>query len=121
MSKIRSSKLAITKISIGVVVAVALVAVFACEQKESINSGLVEESVNSEQSAIRMTIEGDKIKIQGSDSDYKKIEDIRFKHMAIPKQEAEQILNKTEYLAKKITSEAATLMGDKILHEIIVL
>jgi TonB family protein len=66
MSKIKSSKLAISKIVIGVLVAVALVIAFACEQKESV------EIKTDQQDGITIisTIQDDgKIKIEGSKED----------------------------------------------------
>jgi TonB family protein len=66
MSKIKSSKLAISKIVIGVLVAVALVIAFACEQKESV------EIKTDQQDGITIisTIQDNgKIKIEGSKED----------------------------------------------------
>ena len=66
MSKIKSSKIAITKITFGVLVAVALIIAFACEQKESIEN----KSVNSGESTIVSTIQDDgKIKLEGTSDD----------------------------------------------------
>jgi TonB family protein len=67
MSKIKSSKLAISKIVIGVLVAVALIVVFACEQKESVNAGKSEEQV------VKVIIQGDKLKIDGTAADVEKL------------------------------------------------
>jgi TonB family protein len=69
MSKIKSSKLAISKIVIGVLVAAALVIAFACEQKESV------EIKTDQQDGITIisTIQDDgKIKIEGSKEDLEK-------------------------------------------------
>jgi TonB family protein len=66
MSKIKSSKLAISKIVIGVLVAAALVIAFACEQKESV------EIKTDQQDGITIisTIQDNgKIKIEGSKED----------------------------------------------------
>jgi TonB family protein len=64
MSKIKSSKLAITKIVFGVLVAAALIVVFACEQKESITVG----KENNEHS-VMVTISGDRLKFDGDSAD----------------------------------------------------
>jgi TonB family protein len=69
MSKIKSSKIAITKIAFGILVAAALVVAFACEQKESMET----KSVNNEAITIVSTIQDDgKIKIEGSEADLEK-------------------------------------------------
>ena len=69
MSKIKSSKLANSKIILGVLVAVSLVIVFACEQKESATS----EVVNGNVITIKSTILDDgKIKIEGTAGDLEK-------------------------------------------------
>jgi len=69
MSKIKSSKLAITKIVFGVLVAAALVIAFACEQKESVET----KSGNNDAITIVSTILDDgKIKVEGSEADLKK-------------------------------------------------
>ena len=69
MSKIKSSKLAITKIVFGVLVAAALVIAFACEQKESVET----KSGNNDAITIVSTIQDDgKIKVEGSKADLEK-------------------------------------------------
>lgn len=69
MSKIKSSKIAITKITFGILVAAALVVAFACEQKESVET----KSVNNDAITIVSTIQDDgKIKIEGSEADLEK-------------------------------------------------
>ena len=69
MSKIKSSKLAITKIAFGVLVASALVIAFACEQKESAET----KSIQKEVMTIVSTIQDDgKVKIEGSEADLEK-------------------------------------------------
>ena len=69
MSKIKSSKLAITKIVFGVFVAAALVIAFACEQKESVEI----KSGNNDAITIVSTIQDDgKIKVEGSKADLEK-------------------------------------------------
>lgn len=67
MSKIKSSKIAITKIAFGVLVAAALIVAFACEQKESI------ENVQPEEQVIKVTFQGDKLKIDGTSADVEKL------------------------------------------------
>ena len=66
MSRIKSSKLAISKIVIGVLVAAALVIAFACEQKESVEI----KSDQQDEITIISTIQDDgRIKIEGSTED----------------------------------------------------
>lgn len=68
MSKIKSSKLAITKISLGILVAAALVIAFACEQKESVEI----EPVLEEQS-MKVTILDEKLKIEATSEELVKL------------------------------------------------
>lgn len=68
MSKIKSSKIALTKITFGVLVAAALIVAFACEQKESVEM----EPVVTEQS-VKITFQGDKLKIDGTAEDVNKL------------------------------------------------
>jgi len=68
MSKIKSSKYAISKIIFGVLVAVVLVIAFACEQKESI--GVEQAAVEQ---TIKVTIQGEKLKIDGTAEDVAKL------------------------------------------------
>ncbi|NQU54283.1 MAG: M56 family metallopeptidase [Bacteroidetes bacterium] len=70
MSKIKSSKLAITKISIGVLVAAALVIAFACEQKESIEVKTVEIEQSSK---MNVSFLDEKLKIEGTVEDVEKL------------------------------------------------
>ncbi len=70
MSKIKSSKYALSKLVFGVLVAVALVIAFACEQKESVDTVMPEEQV------VMVTIQGDKLKIDGSASDVEKLKSL---------------------------------------------
>ena len=63
MSKIKSSKLAITKITFGILVAVVLVIAFACEQKESVEM----EDVTTEQTIV-LSIGEKQITITGEDA-----------------------------------------------------
>jgi TonB family protein len=66
MSKIKSPKLATTKTVIGVLVAVALVVAFACEQKESVDT----KAAQDDEITIISTIQYDgKIKIEGTADD----------------------------------------------------
>lgn len=68
MSKIKSSKLAITKISIGILVAAALVIAFACEQKELLE---VEPAVTEQ--AMKVTFLGEKLKIEATPDEVSKL------------------------------------------------
>jgi len=69
MSKIKSSKLAITKIAFGVLVAGALVIAFACEQKESVQT----KPIQKDAITIVSTIQDDgKVKIEGNEADLEK-------------------------------------------------
>ncbi len=67
MSKIKSSKIAITKITFGILVAAALVVAFACEQKESM------ETLQAEEQVVKVTFQGDKLKIDGTSADVEKL------------------------------------------------
>ncbi len=67
MSKIKSPKYAISKIVFGVLVAAALVIAFACEQKESVDTVAPEEQV------VKLTIQGEKLKIDGTADDIQKL------------------------------------------------
>ena len=69
MSKIKSSKLAISKIVIGVLVAAALVIAFACEQKESVE---IKSDQQDEITIISTIQENGRIKIEGSTEDLAK-------------------------------------------------
>jgi len=71
MSKIKSSKYAITKIVFGVLVAAALVIAFACEQKESVNA-----EQTAEEQTIKVTIQGEKLKIDGTAADVEKLKNM---------------------------------------------
>lgn len=67
MSKIKSPKYAISKIVFGVLVAAALVIAFACEQKESVDT------VTPEEQVVKLTIQGEKLKIDGTADDIQKL------------------------------------------------
>lgn len=71
MSKIKSSKLAITKIVFGVVVAAALIVAFACEQKESVGV-----QPFGEDATVKLTIQGEKLKIDGTVEDVAKLKSL---------------------------------------------
>jgi len=71
MSKIKSSKLAITKISFGILVAAVLVIAFACEQKESVEM----EDVVEEQS-IKVIIQDNNLMFDASSEDIAKLKSI---------------------------------------------
>jgi TonB family protein len=68
MSKIKSSNYAIIKIIFGVLVAASLVIVFACEQKESVETEQPVYNDNSIKIQTTITTDG-KIKIEGSKED----------------------------------------------------
>ena len=68
MSKIKSSKLATTKTIIGILVAVALIIAFACEQKESVIEGK-DQNVHS----VMVTMSGDSLKFDGNSADVEKL------------------------------------------------
>jgi len=67
MSKIKSPKYAISKLVFGVFVAAALIIAFACEQKESV------ETVAPEEQVVKLTIQGEKLKIDGTADDIQKL------------------------------------------------
>ena len=72
MSKIKSSKLAITKIAFGILVAAALVVAFACEQKESIET-VEEVQIDYDAVTVKSTIlEDGTIKLEGTPENVEK-------------------------------------------------
>lgn len=73
ISKIRSSKTANLKYVFGVLTAIALVVIFACEQKEV---ALMETVLQDNYPQLQLTLEDQRIKIQGDDIDIKKVEEI---------------------------------------------
>lgn len=68
MSKIKSPKIAITKVVFGVLVAAALIIAFACEQKESMDADAI-----IQDQTIKVTIQGEKLKIDGTAEDVEKL------------------------------------------------
>jgi TonB family protein len=64
MSKIKSSKIAITKIAFGLLVATALIVAFACEQKESVIS-----KKNQIDRVVKVTLSGELLKFDGDSAD----------------------------------------------------
>jgi TonB family protein len=68
MSKIKSPKLATTKTIIGVLVAVALIIAFACEQKES---ALIEN--DKTEHSVTVTLSGEILKLNGESADIEKL------------------------------------------------
>ncbi|MFV0590775.1 MAG: TonB family protein [Draconibacterium sp.] len=72
ISKIKSSKLANFKYVAGALSIVALVTIFACENKETIDV----ETIPEKSATLQMSIENGKIKLSGEDLDIKKVEDI---------------------------------------------
>jgi len=71
MSKIKSSKIAISKIVFGILVAAALVIAFACEQKESME---VEPAIQEQ--SVKVTIQGENLKIDGTAEDVAKLKNM---------------------------------------------
>ncbi|MCK3686063.1 M56 family metallopeptidase [Maribellus sp. YY47] len=72
ISGIKSSKLANIKYLAGAISIVALVTVFACENKETIEV----ESAAEKAASLQISVEDGKIKLLGDDVDIKKVEDI---------------------------------------------
>jgi len=72
ISGIKSSKLANIKYLAGAISIVALVTVFACENKETIEM----ESTTEKAASLQISVEDGKIKLLGDDVDIKKVEDI---------------------------------------------
>lgn len=70
MSKIRSSKLAIIKILMGVVVAAALVIAFACEQKESVE---IEPVMEEQSMKMNVSFVDEKLKIEATPEELEKL------------------------------------------------
>ncbi|WP_346860328.1 M56 family metallopeptidase [uncultured Draconibacterium sp.] len=73
ISKIRSSKIANFKYVFGILSVLALLIVFACEQKESVE---VQTPLIPENSKLELTLQDDKIRLDGADSDIQKIEEM---------------------------------------------
>jgi len=71
ISKIQSSKIANLKYVFGILTVLALVVVFACEQKESVLTETVTATNNPQ---LQLTLQDDKIMIDGADADIKKVE-----------------------------------------------
>ncbi len=69
MSKIKSSKLAITKVAFGILVACVLVIAFACEQKESVDT----KPVVVEEQSMKVTFLDEKLKIEATSDDIEKL------------------------------------------------
>jgi TonB family protein len=68
MSKIKSSKIAITKTAIGIFVAAALIIAFACEQKQSVVS-----EKNQTDPVVKVTMSGELLKFDGDSADIEKL------------------------------------------------
>ncbi|MCY1722262.1 M56 family metallopeptidase [Prolixibacteraceae bacterium Z1-6] len=73
ISQIRSSKFANLKFVLGILTAAALVVAFACEQKESIATEISSEKENPQ---LQLTLQDDKIMLNGADADIKKVEEM---------------------------------------------
>uniref|UniRef100_UPI003216FF01 M56 family metallopeptidase n=1 Tax=uncultured Draconibacterium sp. TaxID=1573823 RepID=UPI003216FF01 len=73
ISKIKSSKIANLKYVFGILTVLALVVVFACEQKETIVAEPADVNKNQQ---LQLTLQGDKIMINGDEADIKKVEEM---------------------------------------------
>lgn len=73
ISKIKSSKIANIKYLIGALSLIVLIVIFACEQKEVIEAPVV---VQDDNSIVQLTVNGEKIKLDGNETALKKIEEI---------------------------------------------
>jgi len=73
ISKIKSSKFANLKYVLGALSVVALLVVFACEQKETMD---MEPAPEQDLTTVKLSIEGEKIKLDGSDVAIQKVEEI---------------------------------------------
>ncbi len=71
MSKIKSSNIANSKIVLGIMAAIALVMVFACEQEESFKPNM-----NNEDKTVKMTLQDEKLKIEGAVENMDKIKQL---------------------------------------------
>lgn len=72
LSRIKSSKLANFKYVVGAFSIVALLTVFACEKKETMDISMS----NEKSSSMQLSVEDGKIKISGNDMDVKKVKEI---------------------------------------------
>lgn len=71
MSKIKSSKIASFKVLAGIVLAVSLIAVFACEQKESVTTALT-----STEKSVTIVADGHPLQITGDSAGIEKIKSV---------------------------------------------
>ena len=73
ISKIKSSKLANLKYVLGALSLLALLVVFACEQKETVD---MESATEQDVTTVKLSIEGERIKLDGSESAVQKVEEL---------------------------------------------
>lgn len=73
ISKIKSSKIANIKYLVGALSLIVLIVIFACEQKEVIEAPVAAQDDNS---IVQLTLNGEKIKLDGNETALKKIEEI---------------------------------------------
>lgn len=73
ISKIKSSKFANLKYVLGALSVVALLVVFACEQKETVDMEPVPEQ---DLTTVKLSIEGERIKLDGTEAAVQKVEEI---------------------------------------------
>lgn len=107
MSKIKSSKAATIKITLGFIMAVALVVVFACEQKESIEPYSIQEDLVTIKSTI---LDDGRIKIEGTAENLEK-----YKNMFSDHNEFDLVTDDhgNMYLIKKKAEEPKHSLADQ--------
>lgn len=115
MSKIKSSNYAITKIIFGVLVAVSLVIVFACEQKESVETEQPAFRDNSIKIQTTITTDGT-IKIEGTKEDL-----VNFKTMFSERLNLNEVTDSLGnfYLEEIIEVKPKTLESDEEIFFIV--
>jgi TonB family protein len=106
ISKIRSAKIANIKILFGVVVILGLVIAFACEQKKT-----TEMKAPQSETTMKMTLNGEVIKIEGKSGDLDKIKSI-FSEDTGFETESDSLGNLL--LMKKQAPKAQTINGEDI-------
>ncbi len=108
MSKIKSSKIALTKTAIGILMAAALLIAFACEQKESVET----KSVQNEGVTVVSTIQDDgKIKIEGTADNL-----MKYKAMFANSSDFEIITDSlgNTFLVKKVVQQKSLNSGEEV-------
>lgn len=106
MSKIKSSKLALTKVLAGILVATALVVVFACEQKESVEM----EQTTVEEPSMKVSFVDEKLKIEATSEELEKLKNMFSKDSGFEIVEdslGNTLLVKNEFVAPKTLKEEA--------------